>query len=96
MTLSGITVNFPNIPVYLRWLYWGNHMTYLVSAELLVVFEGITTVSSDGVDEIGVEYLDMIGIQVQNFWLDVGISVAFLGVYRILTYLSLRFLHRES
>ena len=31
-----------NIPDYLKWLYWGNHMTYLISAILVVMFEDMT------------------------------------------------------
>ena len=34
-----ITVNYPNIPIYLKWVYWINHMTYLVSAMLSLTFE---------------------------------------------------------
>ena len=95
MTLSGISVNYPNIPVYLRWLYWGNHMTYLVSAALVVVFEDLGE-TSDGSPSQGQQYLDMIAIQKQNFWFDIGIACVFLSAYRLFTYLALRFLHRES
>ena len=43
----------------------------------------------------GMQYLELIGVQVTDVWFAIGISCVFLVVFRFLTYLSLRFLHRE-
>ena len=45
----------------------------------------------------GMNYLEnIVGIQITDIWLNIGIACGFMVLYRFLTYLSLRFLHRET
>tara|TARA_R110002050_G_scaffold78328_1_gene167208 strand:- start:104 stop:565 length:462 start_codon:yes stop_codon:yes gene_type:complete len=95
MTFSGVTVNYPNIPYYLRFLYWGNHVTYATNALLTISFAGWgADPYSIGKTE-GDIWLESLDVQITGFWENVYIICIFLIFFRICTYLSLRFLHRS-
>eukprot|EP00050_Salpingoeca_kvevrii_P018829 m.78949 g.78949 ORF g.78949 m.78949 type:complete len:642 (-) comp8173_c0_seq8:80-2005(-) len=88
MVFCGVCSYYPNIPIYLKWVYWGTPMSYAMSAVMDNEFTGTPR---------GEAFLDVYGSPLIGYkYQIVAILAGYLVLTRLSCYLALRFLQKEK